>query len=36
MRMLELAASQRLRARRAHDAGHAATALVAGVTSIFT
>lgn len=36
LRMLELAASHQLRARHVHDARHAATALVAGVTSVFT
>jgi predicted nucleic acid-binding protein len=36
LRMLELAESHQLRARRVHDARHAAAALVAGVTSVFT
>lgn len=36
MRMLELDDSHQLRARRVHDARHAAAALVAGVTSVFT
>jgi predicted nucleic acid-binding protein len=36
LRMLELAAKYRLRARRVHDARHAAAALVAGLTSVFT
>lgn len=36
IRMLELAASHQLRARRVHDARHAAAAIVAGVTSVFT
>lgn len=36
LRMLELAASHQLRARRVHDARHAAAALVAGVMSVFT
>lgn len=36
LRMLELSASHQLRARRVHDARHAAAALVAGVTSVFT
>ena len=36
LRMLELAAKYRLRARRVHDARHAAAALVAGITSVFT
>ena len=36
LRMLELAAKHQLRARRVHDARHAATAIVAGVTSVFT
>jgi hypothetical protein len=35
-RMLELAESYRLRARRVHDGRHAAAALVAGITSVFT
>jgi predicted nucleic acid-binding protein len=34
--MLELAESHQLRARRVHDARHAAAALVAGITSVFT
>ena len=36
LRMLESSASHQLRARRVHDARHAAAALVAGVTSVFT
>jgi predicted nucleic acid-binding protein len=36
LRMLELAAKYRLRARRVHDARHAAAAMVAGVASVFT
>lgn len=36
LRTLELAASHQLRARRVHDARHAAAALVAGVSSVFT
>jgi predicted nucleic acid-binding protein len=36
LRMLELAAMHQLRARRVHDARHAAAAIVAGVTSVFT
>ncbi len=36
LRMLELAASHQLRARRVHDARHAAAAIVAGVSSVFT
>jgi len=36
LRMLELSAKHQLRARRVHDARHAAAALVAGVTSVFT
>jgi predicted nucleic acid-binding protein len=36
IRMLELAASHQLRARRVHDARHAATAIVAGIMSVFT
>jgi predicted nucleic acid-binding protein len=36
LRMLELAAKHKLRARRVHDARHAAAAIVAGVTSVFT
>jgi predicted nucleic acid-binding protein len=36
LRMLELAASHQLRARRVHDARHAAAAIVAGVNSVFT
>jgi predicted nucleic acid-binding protein len=35
-RMLDLAERHRLTARRIHDARHAATALVAGVTRVFT
>jgi predicted nucleic acid-binding protein len=36
LRMLELAASHQLRARRVHDARHAAAAIVAGINSVFT
>ncbi len=36
MKMLEIAASQNLTARRIHDARHAATALVAGVYKVYT
>jgi predicted nucleic acid-binding protein len=36
LRMLELAAKQQLRARRVHDARHAAAAIVAGIRSVFT
>jgi predicted nucleic acid-binding protein len=36
LRMLELASSHQLRARRVHDARHAAAAIVAGVNSVFT
>jgi predicted nucleic acid-binding protein len=36
MRMLELASVHQLRARRVHDARHAATAIVAGITSVYT
>jgi predicted nucleic acid-binding protein len=36
LRMLELAATHQLRARRVHDARHAAAALVAGVKLVFT
>lgn len=36
IRMLKLAASHQLRARRVHDARHAAAAIVAGITSVFT
>jgi predicted nucleic acid-binding protein len=36
LRMLELAAAHQLRARRVHDARHAAAAIVAGITSVFT
>jgi predicted nucleic acid-binding protein len=35
-RMLVLAESHKLRARRVHDARHAAAALIGGVTSVFT
>ncbi len=35
-KMLELAAAHSLRARRVHDARHAAAALIAGVTSVYT
>jgi predicted nucleic acid-binding protein len=36
LRMLELAAKHKLRARRVHDARHATAAIVAGVTSVYT
>ena len=36
LKMLELAANHNLTARRVHDARHAATALVAGVTEVYT
>lgn len=36
LKTLELAATHRLTARRIHDARHAATALVAGVFSVYT
>jgi predicted nucleic acid-binding protein len=36
LKTLELAAKHRLTARRIHDARHAATALVAGVLSVYT
>jgi predicted nucleic acid-binding protein len=36
IRMLELAAKHQHRARRVHDARHAAAALVAGIKSVFT
>jgi predicted nucleic acid-binding protein len=36
LRMVELAASHQLRARRVHDARHAAAAIVAGITSVYT
>jgi predicted nucleic acid-binding protein len=36
IRMLELAASYQLRARRVHDARHAAAAIVAGIKLVFT
>ena len=35
-KMLELASKHSLKARRVHDARHAATALVAGVTQVYT
>jgi predicted nucleic acid-binding protein len=35
IRMLKLAAAHQLRARRVHDARHAAAAIVAGVKSVF-
>jgi predicted nucleic acid-binding protein len=35
-KMLELAASHHLTARRVHDARHAATALIAGVKQVYT
>jgi len=36
IRMLKLAASHQLKARRVHDARHAAAAIVAGIKSVFT
>lgn len=36
LRTLALAAQHQLTARRVHDARHAATALVAGITSVYT
>jgi predicted nucleic acid-binding protein len=36
LRMVELAASYQLKARRVHDARHAAAAIVAGITSVYT
>jgi predicted nucleic acid-binding protein len=36
IRMLELAASHQLKARRVHDARHAAAAIVAGIKSVYT
>jgi predicted nucleic acid-binding protein len=36
IRMLTLAASHQLRARRVHDARHAAAVIVAGVKPVFT
>jgi predicted nucleic acid-binding protein len=36
LRMVELAVSHQLRARRVHDARHAAAAIVAGITSVYT
>jgi predicted nucleic acid-binding protein len=36
MRMLTLAASHQLKARRVHDARHAAAAVVAGITLVYT
>jgi predicted nucleic acid-binding protein len=36
LRMLELASTHQLTARRVHDARHAAAALVAGVTAVYT
>ncbi len=36
LRMVELAASHQLRARRVHDARHAAAAIVAGITLVYT
>ena len=36
LKMLELAETHRLTARRVHDARHAATALCAGVTQVYT
>jgi len=36
LRMLELAAKHQLRARRVHDARHAAAAMVVGVTTVLT
>jgi len=35
-KMLDLAAAHHLTARRIHDARHAATALVAGITRVYT
>jgi len=36
IRMLDLADSHQLRARRVHDARHAASAIVSGIKSVFT
>lgn len=36
LQMLRLAAAHQLRARRVHDARHAAAAIIAGITSVFT
>ncbi len=36
LKTLELAAKHRLTARRVHDARHAATALIAGIVSVYT
>jgi predicted nucleic acid-binding protein len=36
IRMLELAANHQLRARRVHDARHAAAAIIAGIASVYT
>jgi predicted nucleic acid-binding protein len=36
LKMLELAANHNLTARRIHDARHAATALVAGISQVYT
>lgn len=36
LKMLELAANHQLKARRIHDARHAATALVAGLNQVYT
>lgn len=36
LKMLELASNHNLRARRVHDARHAATALIAEVTQVYT
>ncbi|MGB7922615.1 MAG: PIN domain-containing protein [Pyrinomonadaceae bacterium] len=36
IRMLELSASHQLRARRVHDARHAAAAIAAGIRSVYT
>lgn len=36
LKMLDLVATHRLTARRTHDARHAATALIAGVTQVYT
>ena len=36
LKMLELAAAHQLRARRVHDARHAAAAILNGITSVYT
>ena len=36
LRMLELSEKHRLRARRVHDARHAAAAIIAGITTVYT